>query len=70
MSDRCEMSDLPTEMCSHCRGLDKRPEKVAAGHWIAAKFASKCDVCDGWIREGDPIGYVEDGYWVCGRCAS
>jgi hypothetical protein len=69
MSEPCEMSDLPPEMCSHCRGLDYRPPKLKAEAWTEAKYASMCTDCDLWILPGDRIAYIEDGYWVCSRCA-
>lgn len=64
----CDYSELPAEMCSHCRGLDEPPVKEQAEHWTTAGFASRCPSCDGGIRVDDRIGLV-DGEWLCGRCA-
>jgi hypothetical protein len=69
MTDRCELSDLPTEMCSHCRGLDKKPARQPAQMWTTARYNGPCFNCGDGIREGDQIGLV-DGAWLCQRCAS
>jgi hypothetical protein len=67
VSDRCERSDLPPEMCSHCRGLDQPPPKSIAEHVIVAKYDGHCPLCSGTIREGEPIGLI-DGEWLCAGC--
>lgn len=67
MSDRCEMSDLPPEMCSHCKGLDKKLPRVIAERVIESKYTSGCPSCGSWIGKYEPIGLV-DGDWVCAGC--
>ena len=78
--ERCELSDLPVSMCSHCRGLDAdRPghrmvdsDPVHVGIWITARFAGRCPVCERWYAEGEHIGKPDADYdldgWVCQDC--
>lgn len=64
----CEQSDLPTAMCSHCRGLDQRagaPSPDLPSR--EARYSTRCSGGE-WIRQGDPI-YMVDGEWVCHDCA-
>lgn len=67
--NHCDFTDLPSEMCSHCRGLDEPPAKQQAEYWTTAGFPSRCPSCDDRIRTDDRIGLV-DGEWLCQRCAS
>lgn len=58
--ERCELTELLTAECAHCR---PRREKV----W-AAKFAGTCATCGKLIEEGDLVQWTPDGTGVeCGR---
>lgn len=63
MPDRCELSDLPVDMCSHCRGMDgpgPRPQLIVMRE-ITARYNGRCEVCGEWtIREGDPLYLVDE----------
>lgn len=73
--DRCELSDLPTDQCSHCWGLDgpePTPELIVAVKMYARR-AGSCEICGEWtIREGDPLYGVRDADTVAltwaGKC--
>lgn len=75
MSEPCPRTDLPPEMCSHCRGLDL-PETLDDHRsdlspitWRGtAKFESRCLTCRDDIYVGDPIARTEAGNYVCGDC--
>lgn len=75
MAERCELSDLPADMCSHCRGLDtERPPELIVLREITARYRGACEICGEWtIRDGDPLYLVDltDGSkedaWA-GRC--
>lgn len=75
MSTVCELSELPTEMCSHCAGLDApaaAPERPPAGGGrelgamvgggFPARFHSVCAGCWDDIEPGDRITQVVKGY--------
>lgn len=52
--DRCERTELPPEMCSHCRGHDERPvPKPALGPWFEAAYAGRCCRC------GRPFNFLD-----------
>lgn len=63
----CTLTDLPPEMCSHCKGLDKREKPERAVRISEAWFDSYCPNCARQILARDPIGLV-DREWLCGRC--
>lgn len=66
----CEKSDLATEMCSHCKGLDDRPTVSPALPTTLAKYAGICTGgCDNWVQPNDVI-YRVCGEWVCFDCAA
>jgi hypothetical protein len=68
VSDYCDFTDLPAEMCAHCLGVEG-DERGVADAWTAAKFDSRCQMCRAPISEGDRIGLL-DQVWVCEECAS
>lgn len=62
MLDRCELSDLATDQCAHCRGLDDPeapPERVVRS-LIVAKFDGRCGFCSMPTHEGEPLYLVEE----------
>lgn len=34
-----------------------------------ARFTSLCDYCEATIDPGDPVGRVDEGRYICLRCA-
>jgi hypothetical protein len=75
-TDRCDFSDLPPSMCSHCLGLDarERAEKrtetrsgTGIGRSFPARFAGKCG-CGEPITVGELIRYDEEGGWLRLAC--
>lgn len=68
----CELTDLPSEMCAHCRGLAGPAERdtYEVDAYALAKFSGRCPACDGPIRSGDWVGHTDahGGMWVCRRC--
>ena len=68
----CEVSDLPPEMCSHCRKLDEPPKAyVQSREWVLetevlqprafyARYRGWCDECDSVIMVGMAIAYSDD----------
>lgn len=65
----CDLTELPSEMCSHCRGLDAKPIRVLAERTIPAFYPGACPGCGGRIHPGDSIGLV-DGDWLCPECVT
>lgn len=68
--DRCPRSDLPPEMCAHCRGHIDGPRLVLddtvldrddLGPRFPASFDGRCAVCDDHIEVGDCIAMLVDG---------
>lgn len=76
---RCERTDLPVSMCSHCLGHDEsfldRPgrcgEVEALGDPFVARYPGRCAGCDSGVKVGDQLWRTKDdqGY-VCAECAS
>lgn len=65
---RCEKTDLPVEMCSHCRGLDT-PE--VPKYTVAFSMPAKWDglgACGHRTYQGDTIHKTDEGQWICGPC--
>jgi hypothetical protein len=71
MSDRCELSDLPTDQCA-CRIHAPKPpdsEYVIVAKF-PARFDSNCENCGDRMHEGDPIARTQDGDYICSACMS
>lgn len=70
--ERCEISDLPREMCGHChpeRSEPGTPNPAGYGPWVAAKFDGECSgPCGGLIEAGDQIRSDGEGGWLCEVC--
>lgn len=72
MTARCEKTDLPVDQCAGacCRPDLSKPEpaeQVRVSVQFTARFNSPCDVCDGRIVEGEPMGFGEGDARVCKR---
>lgn len=59
---RCDKTDLPEEMCAHCRGLDTVVERDDEGDAFRAKYPGTCNICDQDIEAGDWIQRVGHKY--------
>lgn len=63
--DRCALSELPKDSCSHCRPRAPKPPVKVGGKYrlIEARFPGACAVCDKPFLVGDTIARLEDsGY--------
>lgn len=77
---RCEITELVTEQCAHCRRLPDLPadlfdepaerERPGGRGWMAARYAGRCSDCGGHIEPGDSIVYAHDGTggYLCAGC--
>jgi hypothetical protein len=69
---RCEITELITTQCAHCRGIpDPKPERTLGRPFVAA-YAGKCRECADYYEAGDRIRRVcdEDGDgYLCPVCA-
>lgn len=68
--ERCEQSDLPPDMCAHCRGdqLDTGLGDFEIDYTFTAGRAGPCANCSSRIEPGDQVGVTTDREYVCGRC--
>jgi hypothetical protein len=69
---RCDLTDLLTSSCSHCRGLDDQRKGVRMSHApggtqeptvgarFEARYGGRCPACDDAIRADDTVGYLDD----------
>jgi hypothetical protein len=66
---RCDLTDLLTSACSHCRGLDKPEPRDAdvVGARFESRYGGRCPRCDRGFREGATVGYLDDEV-CCGSC--
>lgn len=67
---RCELTELLTDQCAHCRGLaDPQPLRTL-GRPIAARYEGYCRACRSPYGEGDTIQRVadDDGTGYLGPC--
>lgn len=78
MTARCDLTDLPTDMCAHCLGhrSDTDDRATARAHlieytpgWIEARFPGLCAVCDERYPAGTAITRHNAG-WVADCCAA
>lgn len=69
--DRCELTDLLRDSCSHCTGRGEEvPERdtSAFGPWFTAAYPGRCSVCDERIEPGDEIRADGEGGYRCAEC--
>jgi hypothetical protein len=73
MSDRCELSDLPTGQCA-CRNHAPKPPRdtydFSTLTRFLARFDSDCAGCGNRMHEGDLIARTDYGEYICEECAS
>lgn len=75
MADRCEKTELPTDMCAHCLGhtdpdapdRTAHPLVPARAFWIVAQYPGRCSGCSEWYRAGVQIIRDGDG-WLSECC--
>lgn len=75
--ERCDLTELFTSQCAHCKQGTRRPRMVElfepAHHDVAYRFAAKwpgrCDACEGPFETGSYIARTLDGDYLCGDCA-
>jgi len=72
---RCEISDLPAEMCGHCTGAEERAragehhQVMPGSPWFRAGYPGRCSACGEDIRPGDKIrADGEGGGYCCREC--
>lgn len=70
---RCELSDLPVDMCAHCLGhkdpANERPEpSAAAGRAVPAAWPGLCASCGQHYPASTTIRHTADG-WTADCCA-
>lgn len=78
MAARCEKTDLPEDMCSHCLGhVDPEQQErrdlaalLLLPGWIAAQYPGVCSGCGERYGAGMPIHIDRDEQrWLAGCCA-
>lgn len=81
MDERCELTDLITAQCAHCRTpskpvftealftvpKDDGNEPVAT---FPARYAGRCADCDGFFEAGDWISRTGQGEYICDECGT
>lgn len=72
---RCDLTDLPADMCAHCLGHKDTDQRAATDReallnrgWLAAKFRGRCSRCGEWYETGTAIRRDGDG-WLAECCA-
>lgn len=70
MSERCDYSDLPPSMCSHCRGQVTTRTAELPSYLREARYRGQCAGCGelymvGALIEFDP----QTGGWLAECCA-
>lgn len=80
---RCDRSDLPASMCSHCRGLpweapgvdpeldpfsSPAPRVDRRGPWFTAAYPDACVSCGTDIIPGDTIRADGNDGYECAKC--
>lgn len=73
----CELTMLPADMCSHCRGLDPVVHRGQGPiqSVTTAKFPGRCEACEEHIQEGDRLALVDlsgggNDEWIHRDCAT
>jgi len=77
MTARCEITELPADMCAHCRGNTLTPdEEAAAEHaelastkpWFHAVHPGVCACCGEPFTPGTPIRLHIPAGWRAACC--
>lgn len=56
--DRCTLTDLYTDQCAHCRGIEDPAHPTVARWWMEARFHGACAGCERHIEPGDRICFT------------
>lgn len=68
--DRCAVTELPVDMCAHCRKApDPEPERRNLGSLFAAAYHGRCVDCDQPFGAGDRIRADGEGGYLGPCCA-
>lgn len=73
---RCELTELITSHCAHCKGSTGGDEELLAHRaqllqrrgWIPARYAGTCSACGDWYSPGVAIHRDGDD-WMAECCA-
>lgn len=70
----CALTELPAEMCAHCRG-DRLPAETDDddrdyGPRFPAGYPGDCDGCGDRFEAGDTIRADGQGGWLCETCGA
>jgi len=74
---RCDLTDLPADMCAHCLGhkdteqqaTTDREALLSRGNWLTAKFRGRCADCGEWYAAGTAIRRNDPDGWTAECCA-
>lgn len=75
MTGRCDLTDLLTADCAHCRapqppGRHRQTPAPRTG-WFEARYPGQCRSCGEWFTAGALIARDDDtGGWICEDCAN
>lgn len=78
MTERCDLTDLLTDQCAHCKNLldpveEERKQRrglLAAGIWRASDYPGKCAECGDWFSVGAAIRRSSDNSGWMGECCA
>lgn len=71
----CALTELPVEMCAHCRG-DRLPGEADDsadpdyGPPFIAQYDGHCDGCGSFFAAGDTIRSDGQMGWLCESCGA
>lgn len=75
MAERCEMTELPTDMCAHCLGHREEPTApartalaVADRPWFTALYPGRCAGCGEPFQPGAQIRMAAPTGWLAVCC--
>jgi hypothetical protein len=55
VADRCDLTELLVDQCSHCRGDELQSETTDRGPWFTAAYPGACSRCGTGFEPGDEI---------------
>lgn len=69
MTARCEMTELPVDMCAHCLGHDDRDtphptDLTVTGLPLEARYPGRCAGCGRPYPSGTEIRRIPDGWFA------
>lgn len=70
MAERCELTELLTDQCAHCRGIPGEPAPNPYGKrpQVAARYPGWCSGCGEPFGQGDQIRADGIGGWLAECC--